>query len=267
MVNRELADRALDNFRVHATFPSRGVAEARIEESSALTWVDSGLAPDSFNVVLGARLDSGSVRGRAREIAAHFESVGRAFSWWVSPGDRPEDLGDRLAESGLASEERELAMACALERLRETARLAGLTIERARTPELLFEFARINAENWRPPDALVERYYARAAGHLLGPESPLRFYVARREGKPVAAVEIAQSAGTLGVYNLSTRREHRNAGIGAALLAAALKTEQGTTGATLAVLQAAAAATGLYRRLGFEEFGRIVEFKPVRSVR
>ena len=72
-----------------------------------------------------------------------------------------------------------------------------------------------------------KRYYARAAGHLLGPESPLRFYVARREGKPVAAVEIAQSAGTLGVYNLSTRREHRNAGIGAALLAAALKTEQG----------------------------------------
>jgi ribosomal protein S18 acetylase RimI-like enzyme len=266
-VNRDLADRALETFRVHATFPSRAIAGARIEESSALTWVDSGLSTDSFNIVLGARLDAASVPVRAREIAVHFAGVRRPFSWWVSPGDRPDDLGERLAETGLSSEEWELAMACPLDRLRETAGVPGLDFERARTSESLADFARINAENWTPPDALVAGYYGRAARRLLESGPPLRFYVARREGMAVAAVEIAESAGTLGVYNLSTRREHRNAGIGGALLAAALRAEESETGASLAVLQAAPAASRLYRRLGFEEFGRIVEFKPVPSVR
>ena len=39
----DVASLALDNFRVHATEPSRGIAEARIEESSSLMWVDAGL--------------------------------------------------------------------------------------------------------------------------------------------------------------------------------------------------------------------------------
>ena len=263
----DVAASALDNFRIHATVPSRGIPEARIEESSALTWIDSGLATDSFNVVLGTSLDAASVTGRAREVVEHFSRVGRPFSWWVSPGDRPDDLGDRLTREGLVSTEWELAMACPIERLREAAPAADLAIERVTTEGALGDFARINAENWTPPDALVERYYARAAGRLLASKAPLRFYVARRNGAAVAAVEIARSRTAVGVYNLSTRREHRGRGIGGALLTAALRDAARETSPDCAVLQAAPAASGLYRRLGFEEFGRIAEFKPTRNVR
>ena len=263
----DVAASALDNFRIHATVPSRGLPEARIEESSALTWIDSGLATDSFNVVLGTSLDSASVTGRAREILDHFARVERPFSWWVSPGDEPENLGERLAGEGLTSDEWELAMACPVERLREAAPVADLDIERVTTEGALRDFARINAENWTPPDALVERYYARAAGRLLASDAPLGFYVARRDGAAVAAVEIARSRSAVGVYNLSTRREHRGGGIGGALLTAALCDAARRARADYAVLQAAPAAAGLYRRLGFEEFGRIAEFKPTRSVR
>ncbi|HYX22027.1 MAG TPA: GNAT family N-acetyltransferase, partial [Thermoanaerobaculia bacterium] len=245
---REVAALALENFRVHATFPSRGIPAARIEESGALTWLDSGLDTDTFNLVLGARLDGESVPARAAEVVAHFAKVRRPFSWWVSPGDRPGDLGERLVAAGLALEERELAMSCPLDRLRPAARASALEIQRVATPEALAEFARVSAENWTPPDDRVERYYARAAGRLLETGAPLRFYLARREGTAVAAVEIAASAGTLGVYNLSTRLAHRNAGIGGALLRVALGEQRTETGASLAVLQAAPAASGLYRR-------------------
>jgi ribosomal protein S18 acetylase RimI-like enzyme len=255
------------NFRVHASFPSRGIAGAILRESRALTWIDSGLDTDTFSIVLGARLDPDEVPGAAAEVITHFRSVGRPFSWWVCPGDAPEDLGARLIGAGLTPEEWELAMACPLDDFRRAPSVEGLVVGRARSPQDLAAFARINAENWAPPDPLVERYYARAAERLLAADSPLRFYLARRNGREVAAVEIASSPGALGVYNLSTRREHRNAGIGGALLSAAIDEAAKETGASRIVLQAAPAAAGLYRRLGFAEFGRIAEFKPAHNVR
>jgi len=265
---RDVAALASENFRVHATFPSGGIPGALVRESQELTWVDSGLDTDTFNIVLGSRLGSENLAPALGEVVAHFDRVGRPFSWWVSPGDAPDDLAERLEARGLVSEEWELAMGCRLDPgLVPPPALPGLAIERATTPEALGEFARINAENWSPPDALVERYYGRAASRLVDVSSPLRFYVARLEGKPVAAVEIAFGGGVLGVYSLSTRLEHRNRGIGGALLWAAVRDRARTTRATHAVLQAAPAAAGLYRRLGFAELGRIVELKPIGSVR
>lgn len=268
MVTPGLVAAARENFRTHATFPSRGISGAVIRDSEALTWVDSGLDTDTFNIVLGARLAGEGVAAAVAEVVRHFEGVGRPFSWWLSPGDEPADLGDRLSAAGLASEEWELAMACEVPCGPAPTRPAPrLVIERAARRTDLEEFARINAENWTPPDPFVELYFARAEGRLLEPGSPLRFYVARLEGRAVAAVEIAVGGGALGVYNLSTRLRHRNAGIGGALLSEALRDAAEATGVRRAVLQAAPAASGLYRRLGFAEFGRIAEFKPVRNVR
>jgi GNAT superfamily N-acetyltransferase len=265
---RDVAALASENFRVHVTFPSRGISEALVRETPALTWVDSGLEIDTFSIVLGSRLGPGEVGPALQEIVAHFERVGRPFSWWVSPGDGPGDLADRLEAGGLAPEEWEAAMACDLGRgLVPAPPVPGIVIERATTREALGEFARINAGNWNPPDVLVERYYGRASDRLLADHSPLRFYVARLDGEAVAAIEVAVAGGVLGVYNLSTRPDRRRRGIGGALLSAALGEAARVTAADHAVLQAAPTAEGLYRRLGFVEFGRIQEFKPVRSVR
>jgi ribosomal protein S18 acetylase RimI-like enzyme len=268
MVKGELAAAARENFRTHAAYPSRDTPGAMVRESEELTWVDAGLDTDTFNIVMGARLARTEVQRAIAEVRAHFESVRRPFSWWVSPGDEPSDLGERLAAAGLMLEEWELAMACEIPGALGAIRpVPGLEVERARHTEDLEEFARINAENWTPADPVVELYYSRSVARLLGPASPLRFYVGRLGEQAVAAVEIAVAGGVLGVYNLSTRAEHRGRGIGGTLLSTALRDSQRDTGAREAVLQAAPAAAGLYRRLGFAEFGRITEFKPVRNVR
>ena len=99
----------------------------------------------------------------------------------------------------------------------------GVTIERVRDAAGLGEFARINAENWSPPDPLVVRYYGRAPDSLLSDDSPLRFYLARRTGEAVAAVEVAAAGSALAVFNLSTRLDHRGHGIGGALLTRSLR--------------------------------------------
>jgi GNAT superfamily N-acetyltransferase len=157
-------------------------------------------------------------------------------------------------------------MSCRTADVMEAPGVEGLGIERATDTVSLTEFARINAENWEPADTRVEEYYRRSADRLLASDSPLRFYVARLAGAAVAGVEVCLADAALGIYNLSTRRDHRNFGIGAWLLTRSILVSATETGATRAVLQAAPAATGLYRRIGFAEFGRITELKPVRSV-
>ena len=157
-------------------------------------------------------------------------------------------------------------MACRTADILASPAVPGVTTARIRDAANLGDFARINAENWSPPDVLVERYYARAAESLLSEDSPLRFYLAWRNGEAVSAIEVAVAGSALGVFNLSTRLEHRGHGIGAALLTRSLRDAANEATTTTAVLQAAPAAAGLYRRIGFTKVGRITEFKSVRSV-
>lgn len=80
---------------------------------------DSGLPCDTFNFVCRARLGSETTAAAAREAISHFTRVGRPFSWWVGPGDRPSGLGGVLEGLGLERAEDELAMAVPLDRVRE----------------------------------------------------------------------------------------------------------------------------------------------------
>jgi hypothetical protein len=215
-----------ETFRVHATFPSRGKSNAVVHETARLTWIDSGLETDTFNLVLGSRLDPGDVQPALAGVSAHFASVRRPFSWWVSPGDQPSDLEARLASGGLVAEEWGLAMACPIADIRQSPAGPALAIERVRDAASLGELARVNAENWTPPDPLIECYYGRAAESLLSENSPLRFFLGRRDGAAVAAVELAVAGPALGVYSLTTRPAHRGQGIGGSLLPPAVSSKR-----------------------------------------
>jgi len=262
-----IEDAATANFVAHASWALGTLQspQTRIDTGPELTLVDSGLPSDTFNVVCAARLQPDDVGETVQRVVRHFADAGRPFSWWVAPGDEPRDLGERLAGLGLPSPESELAMSADLRAGLPAGRPQGsvpdLRIERVTTPGLLALFARINAENWDPPDTVVEAYYRSTAAAFLGGGSPHRFFVAFLEDHAVAAVEVTLAADVAGVYNLSTRLPYRRRGIGAALLAHALEDAR-SEGYGTAVLQATEEGAGLYRRLGFTEFGVIAEHKP-----
>ena len=223
------------------------------------------LGADTFNLVCGARLRPDEVAENAARIRRHFESSGRPFSWWVAPGDTPDDLPQRLAEAGLEEQETSLAMALELATAAPGPPAPeGVEVREAATPEDIGAFARINAENWDPPDPAVEEFYREAATRLLDGDTPQRIFVARRDGKPAAALELTLSGGVGGIYNLSTRIDHRRRGIGAALIDRACR-RAADLGLKTVVLQASSAGASLYRSLGFREFGLIRELKPAHS--
>lgn len=163
---------------------------------------------------------------------------------------------------GLQRAESELAMA---------ARLAGapagdcspggLDVRRVRTADELRDFARVSAANWAPPDPSVVRFYEAAAPVLLAPGAPQWFYVGYLHGAPVATAELTIAGGVIGLYNIATLERYRRRGFGTAMTIQPLR-DAFAEGHRTAVLQAADAGVAVYRRVGFEPFGEITEYKP-----
>ena len=259
----DLAAAADANLVAHASWVQRRLPGMRVIEEGGLVLVDSGLPCDTFNLVCGARLEREATPRRVREAIAYFRDVGRAFSWWVGPANRPQDLGDLLVAAGLAPAEGEVAMAADLAVLR-VGELSpdGLRIERVRTEEQLRAFARIVAANWTPPDPQVMRFYTRAAPVLLEPDAPLRFYVGYLGDVPVAASELTVGGGVVGLYSICTLAAYRRRGFGGALTLRPLLDAR-EEGQRTGILQAAPGAVGIYARVGFAPFGEYTEYKPV----
>ena len=105
------------------------------------------------------------------------------------------------------------------------------------------------------------RFYEIGTAALLDADSPLRAYVGYLEGIPVATSELTVAGGVVGLYNVSTLEAYRRRGFGSAMTLWPL-VEAAREGHGTAILQASAAGVGVYRRLGFEPFGDITEFKP-----
>jgi ribosomal protein S18 acetylase RimI-like enzyme len=261
-VDGRIAERADENFVVHATWAVERSAGMTSRVSERLVIADSGLACDTFNFVCRARLEPGDASDFAAGAVAYFQKRRRPFSWWVGPADRPADLERILEGLGLEPAESELAMALPLRDL-PTALPAvpGLEVRRVTGPAELEAFAELSAANWTPPDSHVITFYRLAAPALLDPDSPQRLYLGYLEGEPVATAEATVAERAAGLYNISTRPSYRGRGIGSMMTWQPLR-DALANGCDLAVLQAAPDGVSIYRRLGFRAFGDITEFKP-----
>lgn len=256
-----LAERADANFVVHATWAVERTSGMTGRISERLVIADSGLACDTFNFICRARLDGGAA-AEAADAIAYFRERRRPFSWWVGPADRPRDLGRILEDLGLERSEAELAMALPLGALPAALpAVTGLEVRRVTTPADLGAFARLSAANWTPPDGNVVAFYRLAAPALLDAGSPQLLYLGSLDGEPVATAEATVAEGVAGLYNISTRPRCRGRGIGSYMTWKPLHDAR-ARGCDLGVLQAAPEGVSIYRRLGFQAFGDITEFKP-----
>lgn len=230
---------------------------ASVGESLVLS--HCGMPCDTFNAACRARLGPTEAEAAVLDAVAWFD--GLPFSWWLTPGDLPAGLGDLLQRAGLQEAESELAMSAEVGTVSPPPDPEGLSIARVSSPEELESYAGLLARLWDPPDEDVLRFYRKCAPVLLAEGSPQTFYLGMWHGKAVATAEATWSAGTVGVYNISTVPAERGRGIGTAMTGKVLR-DAAQRQVLLAILQAAQGAAGVYRRLGFREFGAIVEYQP-----
>jgi GNAT superfamily N-acetyltransferase len=247
------------NFATHIIDPLVGMTGARSAHSDHLVIGDSGSDCDTFNMVAGARL---SVAEADHAIARAIGSFGgRPFSWWLTTGDTPDDLGLRLERAGLQRAETELAMACPLPI--DASVVNDLNVRVVTSAADLAAYADVNHRNWEPPDTRVTAFFSAAAPRVLRTGSPFIYVIGETPtGEVVAAGEGCVTDEVVGLYGISTLKDWRRRGYGAAICLAIL-TEVARRGARTAVLQASDDGAGLYRRLGFHEIGHCTEYKPL----
>ncbi|MBC8074524.1 MAG: GNAT family N-acetyltransferase, partial [Chloroflexales bacterium] len=213
-----LAPAADENLATHAGWVHLHTPGMRVVDAPDLVLVDSGLPCDTFNIVCRARLAPENASERLRTAIDHFAAVGRPFSWWLTPGNQPPDLGARLVAAGLQCVDSELAMAAELATIPAlNSWPSGLQIRRIHTLAQLHDFAAIIASGWSPPDGDVLRFYALAAQALLRDDAPLWLYVGYLDQVPVATAELTVGGGVVGLYNIVTLEAYRRRGIGTAM--------------------------------------------------
>jgi len=258
----DLVTVATANLVTHFTWVQRQTSGMHVGNGANHVITDSGLPCDTFNAVCQARFNPIDAREHIKTVMDYFAGVGRPFSWWLSPGDQPDNLGKLLLEAGLQEDYSELAMAADLSQLLEKDLSPnGLQIRRVRTPQQLADFAHIISVMWTPPDPEVVNFYKLAAPAILRPDSPMWFYVGYVDDKPVATAEATVGNGVVGLYNICTLPEFRQRGFGTAMTLKPLLDARAENYKT-AILQATEQGARVYSRLGFELFGTITEYKP-----
>ena len=226
-----------------------------MHEEPSLTWVSTATRVPFYSGVIRTRLADHDAGRTIDAVTADFEGRGWLMGWWVMPPSRPADLAARLAARGFTEWGADLGMAVDLARVPETVPLpADVTVERVRSMDGLEDWLRAFGTGFGVPERGMARYRRLPLG--APPEtSRFRYFLARAGGAPAASALWFPAERTAVLDEIATVPAMRRRGIGTAVTHAAL-VDARRAGYRTAVLVASQAGVPVYRRLGFESYGR-----------
>ena len=229
-------------------------ASVELYDSPSVTWFSTGIPHPYLNGVFRTQLTSGDVDEVIEQTLTHFKSRKLPFIWWVGSVAQPTDLGKHLEAHGFDYSEFS-GMAVDLLALNEDLPTSsGLTIVPVGDKETLAQWVHAALIGFQLPDESENACFDLFAG--LGFDLPLRNYVGLLDGKPVAASQLFLGAGVAGIYWVTTVPEARQQGIGAAMTLEPLRVAR-EMGYRIGILHPSEMGLRVYRRLGFEEYGKL----------
>lgn len=212
-----------------------------------------GLPVARANSANAARFTAASADARIGEVIAWFEARGRPFVWHLGPADRPDDLQRRLADRGFVPGPDEMpGMVARLDALPALELPAGATLERVGDLDAFRQWLDVLVAGFGMP-AMMREAFMQFGGLGFGPEMPEPL-LARLDGRAVAVGLAVVAGGGLIISNVTTLPDARGRGLGRAVTLAAMQ-HGAAAGVPIAVLQATEMGRGIYRGLGFEDFG------------
>jgi GNAT superfamily N-acetyltransferase len=229
---------------------------AELSVSSHLTWLLTGI-PDAFlNVVIRTHLPSRGMDELIAEALAHFRLQNvRKLSWWAECRTPRTELEMCLLRIGLIFKEAGTGMAVDLLALPEDLPpVAGLTIRPVEDLPALRQWVHVNRISFGLPAYAEGRLFDLFADVAFEP--PMQCYLAVLDGQTVGTSQFFLSAGVAGIYNVTVLPRARGRGVGAAVTLAALR-EARQRGYRISVLQASRLGYPVYRRLGFQDYGKL----------
>jgi GNAT superfamily N-acetyltransferase len=222
-----------------------------------LTWLVTNMPDHFMNLVVCTELPSEGFDKLIENALTHFRSLNiRKLSWLTEEGLPAKEIKKYLEAFGLNfSESFATEMAADLRILNEdrggTNDLRVVCVE---DQETLRNWIHIASIGFRVPVECEETWYEFFAEAACS--APFRTYLALLDGKPVATSQLFTSAGVAGIYNVTCLPEARRQGVGTAVVMAPLL-EARKMGYQVGILQASSMGYNVYRRIGFQDFGKL----------
>jgi ribosomal protein S18 acetylase RimI-like enzyme len=231
---------------------------ARFHEEPEIVWLLSGIPLTKYNGVIRATFAAARTKEKIkriiRRLQAHFAAYQVGVQWFIGPSTTPTTLGCLLEAQGFHCCETEFGMALDLEQIPPCeSGSAALEIVRVASEADLADWTAVATQGYGE-GVHVQAARLRVQRQLGWTEAaPLRRYLGRVNGRPVATSALFLGAGVAGVYEVVTLPDLREQGIDEAMTRYALQVAQ-QHGYRVGVLVTSPLGLPLYCQLGFEAY-------------
>jgi ribosomal protein S18 acetylase RimI-like enzyme len=270
----DLADRAACDALIESILASVLLSYGQIpgaahREDADLLWIRGGRPFASVNHVLRLRMRPDGFEERVVAVLETFEPDAFPVTWWVGPTSEPRDVGERLRALGFRQEEEEFGMILDLsEPIDEPVVPPGVSIEHVDDELGLAALHDVMtaAYDWDADGVEKRRIYESMYRSTLGVAGAgWNHFLLRLDGLPAASSSVRLVGGQAFVTNIGTAPFARGRGLGTAATVATLHLAR-RLGYPTAVLTASVDGRGLYRRLGFREYGVLERYVATPDV-
>jgi hypothetical protein len=222
-----------------------------------LTWLITNMPDHFMNLVVCTQLPSEGTDQLIESALAHFRELNiRKLSWLAQEGVPAAEIKKALIAHGLRfSESFATEMAADLSLLPENLTLGtGLRIVPVVEGDALRQWIHVASIGFGVSEEFEQVWYDFFVDAIF--DTRFRTYLALLNGKPVGTSQLFLSEGVAGIYNVTCLPETRGQGIGSAVTLAPLLEARGM-GYRIGILQASTSGYSVYRRLGFQDFGKL----------
>jgi GNAT superfamily N-acetyltransferase len=229
---------------------------AKVERTPNWAWFYTGIRSPLFNGVLRVQFEPAEVKALIDKLRIRIKAQGAPALWWLDPQSNPDPLGRLLEQIGLAPAGEVPAMAIELDGIgKDSDRIADFTVQRVDRPDLQAVWGRTAGAGTGLPDEAIDRLAELEEGLSDEPYLAQRRYIGMLAGVPVATSAMVLDGGVAGIYAVATLPAARRRGIGRLMTIRPLE-EAREMGCRVGILQASSAGYSLYKKIGFQDFGR-----------
>jgi ribosomal protein S18 acetylase RimI-like enzyme len=222
-----------------------------------LTWLMTDLPDHFMNLVVCNQLPPEGADDLIENALPHFRSLNiRKLSWLTNAEMSPARINKLLLDHGLKCRDAfatEMAVDLSLvtHDLPTPPDLRIVTVDDEAT---LKQWIHVASIGFRIEEKFEKVWYDFFVDAIY--DAKFQTYLAILNGKPVGTSQAFLSEGVAGIYNVTCIPEARGLGIGSAVTLAPLL-EARQRGYQIGVLQASQKGYNVYRRLGFQDYGKL----------
>lgn len=261
MLNSKGIDLLLENnFLAKARFlPDLCPSMEVISLANGITYINSTLASDTFNIIAAKSLTEDLKKAQAEQIVAFYTAKTMPLAWWVGPNSARYGVDRILSSVGLEQVETEIGMANYIDNIKVNfngCEVENFKVKEVRSDKDFESYGYVMASVFEPFDVEAVKFYKKISQHYKKSQN-VRMFVGHVNDDPAGICFTINAEGIGGIYDIVTNPTYQKRGIGTFMTKLAIeKLKQDKC--QIVGMQASVDGMGIYKKLGFESFG---EFK------